>query len=164
MRRYALRSLGREAAGLCSLCSSSYAAKPNRSERVSRRGPIWDKWGARRPWPWWFGARYQQPEIVLDSEAPIGPDGTIKITIDHFGFYHFGAPVTIKAGQAVLFTNGNNAPHTITEGSNGQAATNACVDVGISQNAKVTVTFYLPGDYQITCRPHPPMNTAVHVK
>ena len=39
MRRYALRSLGREAAGLCSLCSSSYAAKPNRSERVSRRGP-----------------------------------------------------------------------------------------------------------------------------
>ena len=29
--------------------------------------------------------------------------------------------------------------HTITEGSNGQAATNACVDVGISQNAKVTV-------------------------
>ncbi len=39
MRRYALRSLGREAAGLCSLCSSSYAAKPHWSERVSRRGP-----------------------------------------------------------------------------------------------------------------------------
>src|SRR2546427_2385204 len=36
MRRYALRSLGREAAGLCRLCSSSYAAEPNRSERVSR--------------------------------------------------------------------------------------------------------------------------------
>jgi hypothetical protein len=39
MRHYALRSLGREAAGLCSLCSSSYAAKPHWSERVSRRGP-----------------------------------------------------------------------------------------------------------------------------
>src|SRR5262247_2759870 len=24
-----------------------YAAKPNRSERVSRRGPMWDTWGAR---------------------------------------------------------------------------------------------------------------------
>ena len=47
MRPYALRFLGREAAGLCSLCSSSYAAKPHRSERVSRRGPIWYKWGAR---------------------------------------------------------------------------------------------------------------------
>jgi plastocyanin len=94
----------------------------------------------------------------------VSPSATIKITTDKLGIYQFGAPVTIKVGQAVVFSNGNNAPHTITEGSNGQAATNACVDVGISQSAKVTVTFYLAGDYHITCRPHPPMNTAVHVK
>src|SRR5438876_6820963 len=46
MRRYALRSLGREAAGLCSVCSSFYAAKPNRSERVSRLSAAND--GAQR--------------------------------------------------------------------------------------------------------------------
>src|SRR2546426_4100946 len=46
MRRYALRSLSREAAGLCRLCSSSYAAEPNRSERVSRLSAAND--GAQR--------------------------------------------------------------------------------------------------------------------
>ena len=42
-------------------------------------------WGCRRPWPWWFGNRFEQPEVVLDSEAPIGPDGTIKNVFIGFG-------------------------------------------------------------------------------
>ena len=88
---------------------------------------------------------------------------TIEITGNSFGF-NFGAPVTIKAGQAVVFTNGNGAPHTITEGTLGKAAANACVNVPIANNASVTVTFYQPGTYQITCQPHPIMQTSVLVQ
>jgi plastocyanin len=72
--------------------------------------------------------------------------------------------VTIQAGQAVAFANGNNGPHTITEGTLGQAAANACVNVPIAPSETVTVTFYGVGDYPITCKPHPPMQTAVDVK
>jgi plastocyanin len=92
------------------------------------------------------------------------PSATIEITADSLGFFHFGEPVTIKAGQAVVFTNGNGSPHTITEGTSGEAVADACVDVPIANNASVIVTFYQPGDYPITCRPHPPMQTSVLVE
>ncbi len=83
------------------------------------------------------------------------PSATIKAGQDKLGLFIFSDPVTIKAGQAVVFTNGNGSPHTITEGTNGEAAADACVNVPISPNTSVTVTFYLPGTYQITCKPHP---------
>jgi plastocyanin len=35
--------------------------------------------------------------------------------------------------------------------------------VPIAANQNVTVTFNQPGDYQITCKIHPHMQTAVHV-
>ena len=91
------------------------------------------------------------------------PSATIDIIYDKISF-QFGDPVTIKAGQAVLFQNGNNAPHTVTEGVDGQKADNACVDVGLATGAAVIVTFTIAGDYKITCKPHPPMETVVHVE
>jgi plastocyanin len=95
------------------------------------------------------------------------PNATIEITSVPLGdgsTFSFGDPVTIKAGQVVVFTNGNTAPHTITEGTGGEAAAGACVDVPIATNTDVTVTFLQPGDYQITCKPHPYMQTSVHVE
>jgi plastocyanin len=71
--------------------------------------------------------------------------------------------VTIQAGQAVAFTNGNGSPHTVTEGTAGQSAVGACVDEPLAVSATVIVTFYVPGVYEITCRPHPPMHTSVTV-
>jgi plastocyanin len=92
------------------------------------------------------------------------PSATVKIFTDNVGFFNFSDPVTVKAGQAVVFKNPNGSPHTITEGTNGQAVAGACVDAPIASNANVTVTFYQPGTYQITCIPHPSMQTSVIVK
>jgi plastocyanin len=92
------------------------------------------------------------------------PSATIKAFTDPLGDFNFGPPVTIKVGQAVAFTNGNNSPHTITEGTEGHAVAGACVDVPIANSASVIVTFYQPGIYQITCQPHPRMRTSVSVQ
>jgi plastocyanin len=91
------------------------------------------------------------------------PSATIKIFTNNVGIFNYSDPVTIKAGQAVVFMNPNGSPHTITEGTDGKATANACVNVGIASDANVIVTFYQPGTYQITCRPHPPMQTSVIV-
>lgn len=92
------------------------------------------------------------------------PTATIEVVTDSLGLYNFGDPVTIKAGQAVAFTNGNRGPHTITEGTYGEAVPNACVNEPIGINTTVIVTFFEPGDLQITCKPHPPMQTSVLVQ
>ena len=77
---------------------------------------------------------------------------------------NFGADVTISAGEAVTFTNSDSLDHTVTEGTNGQAAADACVDEPIQEGASVTVTFNEPGDYDITCKIHSSMHTVVHVQ
>ena len=113
--------------------------------------------------------------IVSSAPSPSGPvrcavtpdaspSATVKIFLNDVSIFNFTHPVTIKAGQAVVFMNPNGAPHTITEGTYGKAAANACVNVGIASNTNVTVTFYQAGTYQITCKPHPPMQTSVIVE
>ena len=78
-----------------------------------------------------------------------------------------GAEPTIKAGQAVAFVTIGSAP-TVTEWTNGQPAESPCIDKVIGSDVgpmSVVVTFYHPGDYDITCRVIPlEMHTVVHVK
>jgi len=78
-----------------------------------------------------------------------------------------GAEPTIKAGQAVAFVTTGFSP-TVTEWTNGKPAQSPCIDKTIGSDAttmKVVVTFYLPGDYNITCRKTPEdMHTVVHVR
>jgi plastocyanin len=96
------------------------------------------------------------------ARCAVSPDASPNATIQVLGLA-FGAEVTIKAGQAVVFTNGAVA-HTITEGTRGKAASNACVDEPIGASKSVIVTFKEPGDYQITCTIHSSMQTVVHVQ
>jgi len=77
---------------------------------------------------------------------------------------NFGEAVTIAAGEAVTFTNNDSLPHTVTEGTSGQATDGACVNEPIAAGASVTVTFNEPGDYDITCTIHSSMQTVVHVE
>ncbi|MDP6447109.1 MAG: MG2 domain-containing protein, partial [Pirellulaceae bacterium] len=46
--------------------------------------PGWEKWvGCRRPFPFWWGQWPQNPpEVVLEIERPIGPEGEIEFVID----------------------------------------------------------------------------------
>jgi uncharacterized protein YfaS (alpha-2-macroglobulin family) len=40
------------------------------------------RWGCLRPIPWWWQSPQPPPELVIDTEAPIGADGSIKVEID----------------------------------------------------------------------------------
>ena len=60
--------------------------------------------------------------------------------------------------------NNSSAPHTFTEGENGNAAADARVDEQIAVGASVPVTFPEPGDYNVTCLFHSAMNMVVHVE
>ncbi len=44
--------------------------------------PGWSRWGISRPIPIWWGHRPEPPELVLENEVSIGPDGTVEIEID----------------------------------------------------------------------------------
>jgi uncharacterized protein YfaS (alpha-2-macroglobulin family) len=44
--------------------------------------PGWSEWGTRRPLPPWWGRGHVPPEVVLENETEIGPDGTFKVPID----------------------------------------------------------------------------------
>jgi hypothetical protein len=45
--------------------------------------PGWQNWvGCVRPWPFWWPVRRDPPEVVAESEVPVGADGTISIEID----------------------------------------------------------------------------------
>jgi plastocyanin len=104
-----------------------------------------------------------QAAVVRCAETPDAPpSATVQWNIPVVG----GEP-TIKVGQAVAFVTTGPSP-TVTEGTNGQPAANACIDKTIGSDAaamSVVVTFYQPGDYSITCRKIPEeMHTIVHVR
>src|SRR5262249_9715882 len=44
--------------------------------------PGWRGWARGRPTPFWRNARQGPPEIVVENEVPVGPDGLVKVTID----------------------------------------------------------------------------------
>ena len=44
--------------------------------------PGWARWGCVRPCAWWLPRHSSPPELVMDNEAKISPDGTVKIEID----------------------------------------------------------------------------------
>lgn len=108
-------------------------------------------------------AAASQEAVLRCAETPdVAPSATISWNIPVVG----GEP-TIKAGQAVAFVTSGPSP-TVTEGTNGKPTANACIDKTIGSAAasmSVVVTFYEPGDYNITCRKIPEdMHTEVHVR
>jgi alpha-2-macroglobulin len=44
--------------------------------------PGWAEWGTKRPVPSWFRGGWNPPEVVLENEVEIGPDGIVKVPID----------------------------------------------------------------------------------
>ena len=44
--------------------------------------PGWQRWGCLPPRPWWFWQAPTPPELVLEQEVAIGPEGTVEIEID----------------------------------------------------------------------------------
>ena len=44
--------------------------------------PGWKSWGCFCPRPFWWSGGGEQPEIILEREMEIGPDGTVAVEID----------------------------------------------------------------------------------
>ena len=72
--------------------------------------------------------------------------------------------LTITAGTEVTFLNADPAPHTVTEGVDGEAADGAMIDDELAANQSTSFTFDEPGTYELTCRFHPNMNMTVTVE
>jgi plastocyanin len=96
------------------------------------------------------------------ARCSVTPDASPSATIEISGS-QFGDEVNVSAGQAVAFVNKDTIDHTVTEGTNGTAVADACVDEPIEAGETEVVTFTEAGDYDITCTIHSSMQTAVHV-
>jgi plastocyanin len=71
--------------------------------------------------------------------------------------------LTVAVGTEVVFSNGDDYGHTITEGRDGVAADQPFVDEDLEREP-VSVAFDVGGTFQITCRIHPTMNLTVTVE
>ena len=103
------------------------------------------------------------PSEAGTARCELTPNASPSTTVTISGS-NFGDEVTITAGQAVAFTNDDPVGHTVTEGTGGTAAADACVDSPIGAGGTVVVTFNEAGDYQITCKIHATMQTVIHVQ
>jgi uncharacterized protein YfaS (alpha-2-macroglobulin family) len=44
--------------------------------------PGWNAWGMHRPTPFWWHRSAPPPEVVMENEVEVGPDGTVPVLID----------------------------------------------------------------------------------
>jgi plastocyanin len=86
----------------------------------------------------------------------------VRVTLEDFNFDT--EELTITAGTEVTFLNADPAPHTVTEGVDGEAAGDAIIDDEHAANQSTSFTFDEPGTYELTCRLHPNMNMTVVVE
>ena len=72
--------------------------------------------------------------------------------------FAFPAGLTVKAGEAIAWTNADSAPHTVTfdEGS--------CKSGSIGPGATVVVMYTTPGTYAYHCAIHAKMTGTLEVK
>ena len=89
-----------------------------------------------------------------------GDGGDTGETVSLSGNAFNPSTLTIAAGTTVTFTD--TASHTVTEGTDGEAADDPIVDE--TGGADIEVTFDEPGTYNITCKVHPAMSMTITVE
>ena len=95
------------------------------------------------------------------SSSPTG-GGTTTVTISGKSF---GSDITIQAGDSVVFTNEDSFGHTVTNGTNGVAATDPAFDEEVAAGASTDpIVFDTPGIYDVTCRIHHAMHMTITVE
>ena len=112
-----------------------------------------------------ISAEPSQTESAAPSDSPeasgdAGEGATVRLS--QFAFDT--EELTIAAGTEVSFVNADAAPHTVTEGTDGEAADDPIIDEELQQNETASFTFDEPGTYQITCLFHGQMNMTVVVE
>ncbi len=94
------------------------------------------------------------------GESADDGEGGDAATVSLSGGQFAPSSITIQAGETVTFTD--TGGHTVTEGSNGEAADDPIVDE--QGGSDIEVTFDEPGTYNITCKIHSSMNMTVTVE
>jgi len=93
------------------------------------------------------------------ASAAAGEEATVRISQ-----FAFDTPeLMVAAGTEVSWVNADSAAHTVTEGTDGEAADGPIIDEELEQNGTATFTFDEPGTYEITCLFHSQMNMTVVV-
>ena len=100
------------------------------------------------------------PTESAEASEGAGEEATVRLS--RFAFDT--EELTIAAGTEVSFVNADAAPHTVTEGTDGEAADDPIIDEELQQNGTASFTFDEPGTYEITCLFHGQMNMTVVVE
>lgn len=99
------------------------------------------------------------------SAAPASDEATgdsVEVALEGFAFDP--ETLTVAAGTEVVFVNNDGAAHTVTEGTDGEAADDPLLDEELQAGGSASFTFDEPGTYEITCLFHPSMNMTVTVE
>ena len=102
-------------------------------------------------------------ESMAASSEPSEGGGNGQ-TVNLTGFAFEPTEITVSVGDTVTFVNEDSAPHTVTEGTDGNAADDASFDEQVSAGDSVEITFDEAGDIDVTCLFHSQMNMVVHVE
>jgi plastocyanin len=98
-----------------------------------------------------------------DAAAPSEDAGTGRnVTVTDFAFSE--GELTIPVGTVVTFRNAGSAPHTVTQGTDGEEAADSTFNEQIAPGDEVEITFDEAGTFDVTCLFHPQMNMTVVVE
>ena len=93
--------------------------------------------------------------IAIAIAAPVRADET-QVKIDNFTFNP--QQFTVKAGATVVWTNGDDIPHTVT------SKTMAFRSKALDTDDKFSFTFATPGSFPYFCALHPHMTGTIVVE
>jgi plastocyanin len=93
------------------------------------------------------------------SSATPASDAAATTSIAIKQFKYSPTPATVKAGRRISVSNGDSAPHTLTDRATGRAFDSGTVNGGETGS----VTFSKPGTYAYFCEFHPYMKGSVTV-
>ncbi|MGH2383740.1 MAG: cupredoxin domain-containing protein [Candidatus Limnocylindria bacterium] len=100
------------------------------------------------------------PSASAEASEAAGEEATVRLS--QFAFDT--EELTIAAGTEVSFLNADPAAHTVTEGTDGQAADDPIIDEELQGSGSASFTFDEPGTYEITCLFHAQMNMTIVVE
>ncbi len=100
-------------------------------------------------------AESDEEAVAAVEESEASPQ-SVDVAIRNYAFDE--KTITIKAGDTVVWTNYDSAPHTVT-------ATDESFDSGkMSKGSVWSTTFETPGTYEYYCAYHPNMKATVVVE
>jgi plastocyanin len=96
--------------------------------------------------------------LALHAACAAGATAAPAVTVDITKFAFAPKELTVAPGTRVVWTNRDEAPHTVTATDKGFASK------GLDTGDTYEFTFTGEGDYKYLCTVHPFMTAVVHVR